>query len=1734
MSKKLLFKYTFDAAAGTVKFYDIYAQKRFLLITNVTTGDILFAFNDSYSGMSAISFDHENSTTTITLAYDTSGMADTDQLQCFIEEDEATFKPSQTFTDPVSKLRVSQPENLIDTDFEYSLQSTRWETLEQTKNIPTFFNRNGDVEVGIVDMTIQTGSNIVTVTTVDPHGFQRGQPVLISGSSLTSCDGGFIVSSVANTTTFSYISKATQNTGGSVTTAYTQVFPGSLYSGTEFKLENVGGIISNGANPSVLTVNSTYPTNFTIGTSLALSNTYAQANIDFITNNVNIGNSTTSTDTRLNSLATGETSRTFALGSAQPYQMTTSKGASTASLLTGGGNSQFFTPADFSISGNQLVFPAGHGFLTGQGLYYVPGFNNTAIGGLSERGYWVTINSATNVTLYTNIARTTNAVLNGSQGTNGGTCKSALLYAVSLTGVNNTTADQIQTVGQNVNTCIGAAGNANSRHVFWGVGVYGAALNAITNFLTQAHDAAYDYYIQAGTALLYTIAATAGGAKLNLSASTIDGLAIPVTTAADAYSLFFGSHGLENNTTVNFTSTSTPPAGLTSGEDYSISVVDADRVRLVNNGATVVFTDAGAPASTFQLDATSPSVTGDTIDLPNNTLSNNDPLVYDNNSGTDIGGLTSGTTYFAARKSGDRFRLSSALPVITSRLIFTNLALAAQVSVANDRLIYAGHGIATGKAVIFTASNPPFGIFSDTVYYARAETASDIGLYYTAAEATAGGATGLVQISGLGSGTGTLDITNLIDLTSTPSGETQNFAASFVGAADGNYAVLGTSGDQRSFTMQAPSQLFPRPVFSTSQGSFDSKKNAIYYEDHGYITGTLVTVVLSGATNISGVTSGSDYYIIKQNKNWIKFATTAENARLGVSIDLTPTGSVSVIQSGLLTLTSNNITGEISAPGTVSITSGSSIVTGDGTSFRSLFTTGDTIRISIPETIGNIALTSVATNIITSAAHSLATGDPVRFTGTVLPTNLIADTIYYVRVIAATTFTVHYSQTDATNNTNIIAIPAIGTAARVREIIDNGSTVEGVVSFVNGNSQLTLTAPVSVTSAGTTFFAATSLVVRADGQTLHRPYDGGVDLVASTNPDSKMVRQTRRYFRYQSGKGIQVSFAVNFSPSVQCELFSRSGTIGTITTRVPHRLSVGLQVVTSDATNVSDAGIWNNTNEVLSIVDSYTFTVQLSGTPSDSTAEGLSQYYVVGWSGSSLACGLFDDQNGLFFEFDGSTLHTCRRNSTTQISGRVALEFRSGEVNGIGTRFISQVQVGEDLVIKGQTYQVTRIDSDERLFISPSFQGVTIDGAIVSKVVTLRVAQADWNIDPCDGTGPTGFNLNIARIQMAYMDYSWYGAGKVRFGFKDQNGDVIYCHSFVHGNKEREAYMRSGNLPARYEIKNVGQPSYVPVLAHWGTSVIMDGGFDPDEAYIFNGSSNNISLTGAATLTVSARVENIGIYTQRLNNTNYSLANALLLATDNATYNSIADGASITGAGLGAGTTVTKLPASTRANPYQPYMPAIVSRIAGNSATQATRSLLLISPAPITVAAAASNYTVTLATGSTQVTKVQPLISIRLSPSVDNGTPGFLGEREIINRMQLILSQVGIISSHTSEINLILNGELSTNAWQRVTQPSLSQLIYHTADDTVISGSSIFSFRAQGGTGTTNRTTVLTTQGLEQVSYLGNAILGGDGTYPDGPDIVTVAATLQEDPSAVSVSNPYVISGRLAWSESQA
>lgn len=82
-----------------------------------------------------------------------------------------------------------------------------------------------------------------------------------------------------------------------------------------------------------------------------------------------------------------------------------------------------------------------------------------------------------------------------------------------------------------------------------------------------------------------------------------------------------------------------------------------------------------------------------------------------------------------------------------------------------------------------------------------------------------------------------------------------------------------------------------------------------------------------------------------------------------------------------------------------------------------------------------------------------------------------------------------------------------------------------------------------------------------------------------------------------------------------------------------------------------------------------------------------------------------------------------------------------------------------------------------------------------------RVPQSEWNVDPCDGTGPSGFKLDITKTQLCWIDFQWLGVGRVRCGFAHA-GKLITAHEYYHDNVLPTVYMSNPNLPVRCEIRN--------------------------------------------------------------------------------------------------------------------------------------------------------------------------------------------------------------------------------------------------------------------------------------------------------------------------------------------
>jgi hypothetical protein len=640
--------------------------------------------------------------------------------------------------------------------------------------------------------------------------------------------------------------------------------------------------------------------------------------------------------------------------------------------------------------------------------------------------------------------------------------------------------------------------------------------------------------------------------------------------------------------------------------------------------------------------------------------------------------------------------------------------------------------------------------------------------------------------------------------------------------------------------------------------------------------------------------------------------------------------------------------------------------------------------------------------------------------------------------------------------------------------------------------------------------ATSTLYARPWGFVSHRPFDGGVQFSTGLPyPGNQVIRQSRRYFRYQSGKGMQFSTGSMFKPVFQIDNVTSSGAVVTVTCKQPHNINASSYIRVSGCTETA----YNGTFIVASVTDELTLTYNAYTTPSASPATGFP--ISIGpwsWYGSAVRVGMFDSQNGFFFEYDGQTLWAVRRSSTDQISGRCSVANASQAINGVGTKFTQQLRPYDNVVIRGQTYTVINIASDTTMHIYPEYRGISIDtGVTVSKTIDVRVPQSQWNIDRGDGTGASGFNIDLTKMQMWYIDYSWYGAGAIRFGFKNQRGEVIYCHRMANANLRTEAYMRSGNLPSRYECNTSILNS---VLSTTLTSGATSGLVLADATYWPN--TGTVVVTAGGTTSTNNVIEYIS-YTSKTGN----ILNGL---TRNVT-NLSGPGGLTSGGGSGTATTFTTsttVPISVSL--WAPHAAATVSHW-GSSVIMDGRydddkSLIFVAG-------------MTTAINNIGAGVTQPLISIRVAPSVDSGVTGLIGSREIINRMQLTLRTMAAFSTGTSMsffVSLRLNGRCSGGTFASAGGSSLAQIAFHTSGQTITGGETVYGFFTN--------TPGVTDQDLTLVRDLGNCILGGGNTlsvptgfqnlYPDGPDIITVVAT---NVTAVTSNS---INARINWTEAQA
>lgn len=119
-----------------------------------------------------------------------------------------------------------------------------------------------------------------------------------------------------------------------------------------------------------------------------------------------------------------------------------------------------------------------------------------------------------------------------------------------------------------------------------------------------------------------------------------------------------------------------------------------------------------------------------------------------------------------------------------------------------------------------------------------------------------------------------------------------------------------------------------------------------------------------------------------------------------------------------------------------------------------------------------------------------------------------------------------------------------------------------------------------------------------------------------------------------------------------------------------------------------------------------------------------------------------------------------------------------------------------------------------------------VERSLVSGAVTeTRVTQANWNVDPLDGTGISEITLDITKAQILWMDIEWLGLGTVRMGFVI-DGKFILCHQFHHANLITSTYITTASLPLRYEIENTGATASNSTMKQICSTVLSEGGYE--------------------------------------------------------------------------------------------------------------------------------------------------------------------------------------------------------------------------------------------------------------------------------------------------------------------
>lgn len=1481
MSKKQVTDYVFTpgiSGVGNIKILDKVQLNTILLITNVTdnvifynfsdpTKQISVSFTDDYDANFPYASSASNGVTTISFLFDTSSYSSTDSIQIFVESKEVRFRPYDFGTDAIERMRMATPQSMLDADFEYGIQPTKWMTIDQLRGYPSTYEIPGS-DISIISIVTDAsapangvGASLITVTTSETHGLTVGTPFRINGLNesvrgFTRAEGSFVVDTVLTANSFRYVSKGRvgENQGDSVFATYSQLRRGGFYTGASI------------GNPSF-----TLLSNGTTGTfSTKLITRTGSIRIAYTgTNNSNTGSPLTfgnlTAGTQVTGITTLSTSTTFAQPVTSPTNIIT---------VTDSTDIQVGSAVDDGTGNSTFVNGVVNNTLTLSNPYTA-----VSIGASSQIGIKTAsplnfgLGSGSRFTINRTAGRYTPTITNAGIGYTGG---DRIISFGSSLGGSNVTNDLVINVREvdasgGITTFttnkyfspISEAALSQSQTKFGTSSLLCNPTSGGTDSIFTPQNLDFYFGTQNFTVEFFVRRNRTGVAEvlLDMRTTNTDIAACIKVAAGGTLEYFFNGSAAINGANT-----------LASNVWYHIAVSRT-------SGVTRLYLDGNQEGSNFS-DVNDYGVKS--VRLGADFLNENGAFAFFDEFRI---------TKELSRYTGTTFT-PSVVPYITD--VYTSALLHFDGVNGETEFPDVSHGTALSSSANYTSisgvtSGSGFGAVFDII-----RIGGQITTYTVNSPAIGGaGAGSNYSVSDTividGSILGGVSVTNDLTITITGvdgSGSVTTFT--FTGLANNGNATYTNiapinSGINATFDISKSGGNYSSTIISTGTGYYPNYQLKILGSSLGGVTPNNDLVMTISDIDLSTAVVGA-----------ISSISVAGTPSVGTAITFFPSVSISEPTIGIIADSSNITFGSLAR-----------------------------IKVTFPSNHGLVPGNTIQSAIIsTGTGHSLASGP---------------------------------------------------------FIVDNIPEPNQIVYSAKSSGTI-----VSSGLAGTIY-------PRPDCFYVHRPFDGGVQLgTGGPSHGSHAVRQSKKYIRYQSGKGIMYTTGALFAPSYDLRNVTSvglsTGSVITCTTDdTEHGLQVGAEI---SITNVTSNG-YNGHYTVNNIVNENTFTVLSNGvlpteTPELGRPPTVSLYR---WKGATVRAGAFDDQNGIFWQYDGINLSVGYRSSTFQLAGTISISPDSNTLTGTNTRFVDQLVIGDRIVIRGMTHIVTSIFNSTSITVSPDYRGVSsVTGVRITLTQDFIFPQNEWNLDTADGTGASGYEIIINKMQMIGFQYSWYGAGFIDWMLRGPNGNFLFVHRLKHNNRNTEAYMRSGNLPVRYEVINEGPRSKLSsdISPTQTTISLVDTSLYPNTGSIYL-DNEIINYTGKS-------------------------SNTLTGVTRSSVFSNFSSGSLRTYTAGAAAAHPKSTGAILISNTASPIISHWGSAFLTDGLFDNDRGYLF-------------NYQYV---GGTLTTTKSTLFMVRLAPSVSNAIIGDLGSRELINRAQLLLKSLEFTpTSGASSQAVIIEGVLN-------------------------------------------------------------------------------------------------------------